>query len=734
MTIDSGETVTILSSEEASDWPLIGPETQALGETPDVVRLGAGFGDVVSQARVVLRRAIGRAIRTDEPGDVGLATGYVQSGKTLSFTTVCALARDNGIPLVIVITGISTPLFKQSNERLQRDLRLLTRSDRKWLHIPIDTQSPPPTQRIVDTLYDWTDTGVPDARRQTLLITVMKNHRHLDFLVRHLAPVSLAGVPTLIIDDEGDQASLNYLINRGRESTTYRQIGSLRRALPKHAYVQYTATPQAPLLINIIDALSPSFAEVLRPGAGYTGGDRFFPSPGVQPLIRTIPASEIVAPGHAIGAPPATFRQALATFFVGVVVGEQRDSAEGNRSMLVHPHQTTGLHNDYYVWAESLRADWQRALQASEGDESRTLILALFRSAYDDLSATESDLPPFDVIVSELERAIRRTSIQEVNSVRGRTPSIPWRDKYAHILVGGQAMDRGFTVEGLTVTYMPRGLGEGNADTVQQRARFFGYKSRYLGLCRVWLEGGVRTAFQDYVEHEESMRAGLARHAATRLPLRDWKRAFFLDQALRPTRRQVVSVAFTRGNHGQRWVDPTRPHELPAAIQHNNDLISRFSDGLTFVDDDGDSRRTEAQRHKVAIGVPLGRALEFLQDLQMPAPADSLEHTALLLQLDKWLKDHEDSTCSIYLMRPSGGDRIRSRNEDDDLPNFHQGPNPGTGYPGDRAIRHPTDVTIQLHTFDLLAHRDAEDQTTYPGVRIASTFVPLTVGRDWLVQ
>src|SRR5947209_7877860 len=35
----------------------------------------------------------------------GLVVGYVQSGKTLSFTTVIALARDNGFPLVILIAG-----------------------------------------------------------------------------------------------------------------------------------------------------------------------------------------------------------------------------------------------------------------------------------------------------------------------------------------------------------------------------------------------------------------------------------------------------------------------------------------------------------------------------------------------------------------------------------------------------------------------------------------------------
>src|SRR5882762_1115092 len=35
----------------------------------------------------------------------GLIVGYVQSGKTLSFTTVIGLARDNGFPLVILVAG-----------------------------------------------------------------------------------------------------------------------------------------------------------------------------------------------------------------------------------------------------------------------------------------------------------------------------------------------------------------------------------------------------------------------------------------------------------------------------------------------------------------------------------------------------------------------------------------------------------------------------------------------------
>ena len=40
--------------------------------------------------------------------------GYVQSGKTLSFTTVTTLARDNGFPLVILFAGTKDNLHQQT--------------------------------------------------------------------------------------------------------------------------------------------------------------------------------------------------------------------------------------------------------------------------------------------------------------------------------------------------------------------------------------------------------------------------------------------------------------------------------------------------------------------------------------------------------------------------------------------------------------------------------------------
>src|SRR5258708_14812850 len=55
--------------------------------------------------------------------------------------------------------------------------------------------------------------------------------------------------------------------------------------------------------------------------------------------------------------------------------------------------------------------------------------------------------------------------------------------------------------------YMPRDAGDWNADTIQQRARFFGYKAQYLSLCRLYLHPDVIRAYRAYVRHEEDIRS-----------------------------------------------------------------------------------------------------------------------------------------------------------------------------------------------------------------------------------
>ena len=221
-------------------------------------------------------------------------------------------------------------------------------------------------------------------------------------------------------------------------------------------------------------------------------------------------------------------------------------------------------------------------------------------------------MPSFEDVIKKLRTAFNATEIKEVNRRQNGPPVIiEWPQRYGWILVGGQAMDRGFTVEGLTITYMPRGLGGGQADTMQQRARFFGYKSGYLGFCRVFLERDTRQGFEDYVEHEEFMRADMIAVRDNRQPLETWPRRFVLDPSLRLCRDNVLRDGYSRAAAStDSWFTPQTFMGAPDGGLSNQSYIATFLNSCSFEPDQGNAARTETQKHLVSDPVPLREVVE----------------------------------------------------------------------------------------------------------------------------
>jgi len=602
------------SNINGSRWsPFVGEITQSLlGKVPNESR-NTIRGESVS----ILSKCVPP---TERNGcETGLVVGYVQSGKTLSFTTVTALARDNGYRMIIVITGTSSlNLLNQSTERLKDDLDLPSAA---WKLFTSDVLRKEDRRSMESALERWNDPGVTTDDRQTLLLIVMKERRHLDRAIAALQSLShlLEGCPVLIIDDEADYAGLNNMVRRGGESATYRRLMQLRNCLPHHSYLQYTATPQATLLINIIDALSPSFVQVLTPGESYTGGREFFE--GDLRLVREIPVNEIPSQGNQLYEPPNSLLKAMRIYVLGVAVRLTHQLRPSNRSMMIHPTHLTDGHFDYYHWVSHILDRWKDTLALQECEQDRKELIDEFKQEYEDLSKTVPTLPAFEALVNVLHRAVRETVITEVNRRQGSTPQPNWQRDDFHILVGGQAFDRGYTIEGLTVTYMPRGMGIGNADTIQQRARWFGYKSGYIGYCRVFLSAGSISAYKAYVEHEEDMRKRLREHNGS---LKEWKRAFFLDARLRPTRNNVLALDYVRGGFNSEWFWQRAPHCLVDAYADNRDIFSRFIAGNLFLPIDGHPDRLDTHRHTIC-RIHLRQAFEsLLTQLRVVGANDSL--------------------------------------------------------------------------------------------------------------
>ncbi|MCY4464021.1 MAG: alpha-1,4 polygalactosaminidase [Chloroflexi bacterium] len=690
--------------------------------------------DEVSKSQLLSegKRILGKCIEPEKLGKntTGLVIGYVQSGKTLSFTTVAALARDNGFQLIIIITGTSVQLTRQSVERIRTDLRLATRPDRRWAFFQ-NPRSADDFRIIRDVLAEWTDVRVPKDLRRTVLITVMKHHQHLKGLSDLMADIPLEEVPCLIVDDEGDQASLNTLVNASEESTTYRRILALRAKLHSHSYLQYTATPQAPLLINIIDTLSPEFVEILEPGQEYTGGEEFFHNQ--QGVLRTIPVSDLFHDDNLPGEPPQSLIEALRVFWLGVALGTIIDREHGNRTMLIHPGRRTKTHTRFAIWINHIRDSWVTILDLEANDPDKIELIQDFATAYSDLSETVSDLPPFDDVIGHLLRSVHNTTVIEVNAARGKTPSINWQNAYPYILIGGQAMDRGFTVEGLSVMYMPRGLGVGNADTVQQRARFYGYKKRYLNLCRVYLSQELRDAYSSYVDHEKSLRTQLVKFERTGQSLQEWKRQFLLSSDLRPTRFNVVSQAFDRGNYSKRWLTVVSPHYDEVAVASNRRIAAEFLKTVDLAPDAGHDDRSKIQRHMSTEYVELWHVHEHL--LTKLRFFEST-YTGVMLQILNYLHRESAATCSVFKMSSdpvSWWFRERGLANNGNISNLMQGANPSlsrNAYSGDRSVGDKSRVIVQLHRLNLTQNGEVVARDVL-GLAI---WLPSELSASWLVQ
>jgi hypothetical protein len=215
--------------------------------------------------------------------------------------------------------------------------------------------------------------------------------------------------------------------------------------------------------------------------------------------------------------------------------------------------------------------------------------------------------------------------------------------------------------------------------------------------------------------------------------LSEWKRAFFIDTGLKPTRKNVLDLAYIQDTFSDDWFIPTAPHDALEAVAWNGQLIEAFLSELTLVPDDGHQERTETQRHLVARNVSLLDAYnKLLPLLRIPRPCDSQNFTGLLLQVKRYLDQYLATTCTVFRM--SGGKaRLRSTDDQGKLLNLFQGPHPdarGAIYRGDRYIRDDGVLTIQIHN---LLVKDA-DGVEYANVPAVAVWVPKIMSKDWLSQ
>ena len=515
----------------------------------------------------------------------GLVVGYVQSGKTANFTGVIARAVDSGYRLVIVLAGTINILRDQTQRRLDKELVGVEMCSDELYELDEDyaefvRYGGFPSNRGV---FDWERlTGSKDDfkrlrhgiaalefrkanpslpffhasnlhRERARLAIVKKNPAVLDKVIDDLHSIQkridLSAVPALVVDDESDQASINTVgpirdgvgeseKERKERSETNRRIVTLLKLLPRAQYVGYTATPFANVFINPEDAedLFPSdFIIALPKPNGYMGVKEFYDDSDPTPDDYSFNQNAFVRFVEGADDKPENLIEAIDAFVLSGAIKLFREQKDERKYR--YKHHTMLVHNSSFVNAHAQQSRQVESLLTTAnyagGGKGLSRLRDLWERDFKQVSQVQAHSLPnprnFQELLPNIGECWRRIdeggkAVLIINgNNRDDSPNFE-KNGVWKILVGGTKLSRGYTVEGLTVSYYRRRAGA--ADTLMQMGRWFGFRNGYRDLVRLYIgknepENKKQTkfinlyeAFRATCQDEEQFRAQLVRYSS----------------------------------------------------------------------------------------------------------------------------------------------------------------------------------------------------------------------------
>ena len=497
----------------------------------------------------------------------GMVVGHVQSGKTANYTALICKAVDAGYKLIIVLAGGHNNLRSQTQMRLDEeflgsDTAQFRRADRAGSRIGVGKlfgQEHLPVQSLTSRLDDgdfktaMAAGMLVDIGTVPTILVVKKNATILRNVVQYFRSSPLAKkdpakgisvierVSSLVIDDECDYASVNTkevpLDEDGNRSEDYdptRINGLIRQLLmifQQRAYVGYTATPFANIFIYSDDRsrdygpdLFPrSFILSLPAPTDYTGPEQVFGlndgSKARQPVVRLIDDYRPFIPDdhrkdHTPQGLCESLREAISSFVLSTAIRNARGFGSSHNSMLIHVTRFTDVQSKV---AELVRQEVEDLRNRIKFGMGKKELEDIWDTKYIPVTKEMECWNPAETwnnIALQLVPVVEKLSVLVIN---GTAKDVLDYREYSDmglnvIVIGGDKLSRGLTLEGLTVSYYLR--ASKMYDTLMQMGRWFGYRKGYEDLCRIFTTSEIADWYRDIASASMELREELESMAA----------------------------------------------------------------------------------------------------------------------------------------------------------------------------------------------------------------------------
>jgi len=480
--------------------------------------------NVISALDLVTDKIIGHLENPKKQGKwkrKGLVVGHVQSGKTANYTGVICKAADSGYKVIIVLAGLLSALRDQTQERIDEGFvgldsaRRLDATGQKEKLVGVgkfDSAMRAPVSLTTNT-KDFDKKIATQLRtrighfNEPVVLVLKKNVSILRNLIEWLRNNNsdLHGLPMLLIDDEADHASVNTRKADEDPTLTNSRIRELLSLFEQSSYLGYTATPFANIFIDpdsendmLNDDLFPrDFIISLDAPSNYVGAKRIFEEEGdLYKVVREVNDHEDILPlrhkkSELPEMLPSSLKEAIRTFILIKAARNLRGQQNSHNSMLVNVSRFTDIQSHIRLLIHDYLTELRDAITnhyaLPQVEALKNTGLLSLKATWDtEFSETEF---PWNAIQKELKNAVSPIGVIEINGSRNSVQLDYNRRDYPNgrniIAVGGLSLSRGLTLEGLTVSYFLR--NSIMYDTLMQMGRWFGYRTDFEELCRIYM-------------------------------------------------------------------------------------------------------------------------------------------------------------------------------------------------------------------------------------------------------
>lgn len=455
----------------------------------------------------------------------GMVVGHVQSGKTGNYSSLICKAADAGYKFIVVIAGGINNLRNQTQLRLNESFIGQTNgvqvgagignTRKEFMPYSLTTVERDFNRQDADKLaqgLNFDNVSVP------VLLVIKKNTKTLanviDWLEKQYRGNKINHA-MLVVDDESDYAS----INTKEENDPTAINAKLRKLLSlfqKYSYVAYTATPYANIFIDhkatnsdVGDDLFPKdFIYALDAPSNYFGARKIFiDNPDLY--LVAINDYETTIPYHhkkdfALNELPPSLTDAIRLFVLNIGIRRLRGQTDKHNSMLIHAtrftdiHKLLGTHTENYL--KEIKKDVIAFASLKDAVEQSEVLREIYTSFSTHLVDVEFDWK--DLLV-ELPLYVESIVVREVHQ-KTSVPLEYRKDITTNaIVIGGASLARGFTLEGLSVSYFLRNTIF--YDTLMQMGRWFGYRTDYEDICRIFMPSERISDFADIIRATEDL-------------------------------------------------------------------------------------------------------------------------------------------------------------------------------------------------------------------------------------